>query len=107
MSIYHIRIQNSRNNYCNRKLHVHLFSSSSPLPLSEWYRKRSDCCMKRKSLLENFPRYIRNFKDNEKIPSRILDELHQIRFKKPTDKPKYYINLLHYAFLLRHTSTQF
>ena len=27
-------------------------------------------------------------------------------FEKPVDKPKYFVNLLNYTFLLRYTSTQ-
>ena len=40
------------------------------------------------------------------LPSDILNEIQEIRFKKPVDKPKYSVNLLRYALLLRYTSTQ-
>ena len=58
--------------------------------------------MKRKSLLENFPNYI----ETKNIPSEIFSELQEIRFKKPVDRPKYSVNLLRYAFLLRYSSAQ-
>ena len=57
-------------------------------------------------MLENFPNHIRNFQETENIPSDILNELQEIRFKNPVDRPKYSVNLLRYALLLRYTSTQ-
>ena len=65
--------------------------------MPEWFRKGSDCRLKRKSVLENFPNYIRNFQETKNIPSDILNELQEIRFKKPVDRPKYSVNLLRYA----------
>ena len=57
-------------------------------------------------MLEDFPNYIRNFQETKIIPSDILNELQEIRFKKPVDRPRYSVNLLCYALLLRYTSTQ-
>ena len=74
--------------------------------MPEWFGKGSDCHLKRKSMLENFPNHIRNFQETENIPSDILNELQEIRFKNPVDRPKYSVNLLRYALLLRYTSTQ-
>lgn len=62
--------------------------------------------MKRTTSLEIFLSPIRNFEENKIIPTDILDELYQIRIKKPIEKPKYSINLLHYALVLRYTSMQ-
>ena len=62
--------------------HVKLFLYSSPVPLPKWFRKGSDCCWKRKSMLENFPNYIKNFQETKNIPSDILNELQEIRFEK-------------------------
>ena len=76
---------------------VKLFLNSSPVPLPEWFRKGSDCCLKQKSVLENFENYIRNFQETRNIPSDILNELQEIRFKKPVDRPKYFVNLLCYV----------
>ena len=66
-----------------------LFSVVFPIPLPEWFRKGSDCCLRKKSVLENFPSYIRNFAEGKKLPDDILSELELIRYKKPADKPKY------------------
>ena len=74
--------------------------------MPEWFGKGSDCRLKRKSMLENFPNHIRNFQETENIPSDILNELQEIRFKNPVDRPKCSVNLLRYALLLRYTSTQ-
>ena len=41
--------------------YVKLFSNSSPIPLPEWFCKGSDCRLKPKYMLQNFPNYIRNF----------------------------------------------
>ena len=57
-------------------------------------------------MLENFPSYIRNFVEVKKLPDDILSELELIRYKKPVDKPKYSVNMLRYALLLRYTSVQ-
>ena len=69
--------------------HVKLFLNLSLVPLPEWFRKGTDCPLKRKSMLENFPNYMRNFQETKNIPSDILNELQEIRFKKPVDRPKY------------------
>ena len=71
-----------------------LFSVASPIPLSKWFPKGSDCCLKKKSMLENFA-------EVKKLPDNILSELELIRYKKPTDKPKYSVNMLRHAHLLR------
>ena len=57
-------------------------------------------------MLENFPNYIRNFQETKNIPSDMLNELQEISFKKPVDRPKYSVNLLRYALLLHYFSTQ-
>ena len=36
----------------------------------------------------------------------MLNELQEISFKKPVDRPKYSVNLLRYALLLPYFSTQ-
>ena len=52
--------QVSETNVADKMLHVKLFSVASPIPLPEWFRKGSECCLRKKSMLENFPSYIRN-----------------------------------------------
>ena len=57
----------------------------------------------RKSIIQNFPAYINNYgslnddvsTDPKKMPGEILEELNQIRFKKPYDGPEFSPNLLH------------
>ena len=95
----------------DKMLHVKPFSVASPIPLPEWFRKGSDCCLRKKSMLENIPSYIRllkltYFAEVKKLPDNILSELQLIRYKKPVDKPKYTVNMLRYALLLRFTSVQ-
>ena len=87
----------------DRMQHVKLFSVASPISLPEWFRKGSDCCLRKKSMLENFPSYIRNFVEVKKLPDDILSELELIWYKKPVDKPKYSVNMLRYALVLRYT----
>ena len=86
--------------------HVKLFLNLSPVPLPEWFRKRSDCRLKRKSILENFPNSIRNFQESKNIPSDILNELRETSFIKPVDRPKYSVNLLRFVTLY-HKLTNF
>ena len=74
--------------------------------MPEWFRKGSDYRLKRKSMLKNFPNYIRNFQETKHMSSDILNELQEIRFRKPVDRPKCSVNLLRDALLLRYTSTQ-
>ena len=90
----------------DKMLHIKLFSVASPIPLPEWFRKGSDCCLRKKSMPENLPSYIRNFVEVKKLPDDILSELELIRYKKTVDKPKYSVNMLRYALLLRYTSVQ-
>ena len=89
----------------DKMLRVELFSVASPC-LPESFRKGSDCCLRKKLMLENFPSYIRNFFEVKKLPDDTLSELELIRYKKPVDKSKYSANMLRYALLLRYTSAQ-
>ena len=90
----------------DKLLHVKLFKYSSPLPLPEFFRKRGNCLLKNKSVLENFPPYIRKYNAIKNIPEEILAELEEIRSKKPDGRPKFSANLLRYALLLYYTSSQ-
>ena len=83
-------------------LHVKLFFSGSPIPLPPLFVKGKDCRLTKKSYLENFPPYIRSFSDNR--ATNIMDELQQIRYKKPEDRPKFTSQLLQLALMLRDTS---
>ena len=90
----------------HKMLHVKLISIASPIPLPECFPKGSYCYLRKKPMLENFPTYIRNFVEVKKLSDYILSELELIRYKKPVDKPKYSVNMLRYALLLRYTSVQ-
>ena len=70
-------------------LHIKLFSVASPIPLPKWFRKESDCCLRKKVMLENFPSSIRNIAEMKNLPCHLLSELKLIRYKKSVDKPKY------------------
>ena len=58
------------------KMHVKLFKDSAPVPLPEWFRHGTNCTLKNKGTLENFPAYIRNYE--YPFPDDLLNELHQI-----------------------------
>ena len=58
------------------KLHIKLFKKSIPIPLPEWFRSGTNCILKNKSTLENFPAYIQNYaktESEENIPHDIMD----------------------------------
>ena len=58
-------------------------------------------------MLENFPSYIKNFKENKNIVTDIVHELHQTRFsKKLIYKLKFYVDIVLYAIPLRYTVIQ-
>ena len=83
-------------------LNVKLFWQAIPVPLPEWFRKGSDCRLKNKSTLDNFPSYIRSYA--EQNTKKLQDELLQIKFKKPENGPKYSPQMLQFALILRYTS---
>ena len=86
----HLKLQNA--------IHVKLFFKGCPVP--QWFRQGTDCRLTRKTMLENFPVYLRNYADNH---SSIFEELLQYRFTK---KPIYSANIIRYSLLLRYTSIQ-
>ena len=75
-----------------------LFFKDCPIPLPKWICQGTDSCQTRKSMLENFPVYLRTYANNK---SSIFDELLQYRFPK---KPIYSTNIIRYSLLLRYTS---
>ena len=97
------------------ELHLKLYKNSLPISLPKCFTTGGDCRAKRKSIIHNFPAYIKNFgspddevvsTDPKKMPGEILEELNQIRYKKPNEGPKFSTNLIRYALLLYHTSPQ-
>ena len=43
----------------DRDLHVKLFYKGSRLPLPQWFRHGRNCCLTRKSMMQNLPNYIK------------------------------------------------
>ena len=83
-------------------MHVKLFKDSAPVPLPGWFRHGTNCTLKSKGSLQNFPTYIKNYE--YPFPDDLLKELHQIRYYKPKGRPKYSTALLRFALQLRYTS---
>ena len=79
----------------DRDLHVKLFYKGSPLPLPQWFRHGRDCRLTRKSMMQNFPNYIKL--EGEQTFS-ILEEL---KFKK---KRIFSAIVIRYSLLLCYTS---
>ena len=50
------------------------------MPLSEWFTKGSNCRLKSKSMLDNFPSYLRSIAEQE--PNKLQDELQYIKYEK-------------------------
>ena len=82
------------------QLHVKRFFKGCPVPLRQWFGQGTDCRLTRKSMLENFPVYLRTYADNH---FSIFEKLLQYRFTK---KPIYSANIIRYSLLLRYTSIQ-
>jgi len=87
-------------------MHVKLFFKGVPVPLPHWFTNSCGCKLTKKSMLENFPAYIRSFSENKADEKSydIMDELSNIRFKKPDGAPKFSSKLLRFALILRYTS---
>lgn len=61
------------------EMHVKLFFKNSPLPLPLWFRHGRDCTLRRKSMLANFPGYI---KSQSSDCSEIFSELNEYKLMK-------------------------
>ena len=68
-------------------LNVKLFWKAIPVPLPQWFRKGSNCRLKSKSMLDNFPSYLQSVAEQE--PNKLQNELQYIKYKKPENGPKY------------------
>ena len=84
----------------DRDLHVKLFYKGSPLPLLQWFRHGKDCRLTRKSMMQNFPNYIKLVGEQT---FNILEELKELKFKK---KRIFSSNVIRYSLLLRYTPLQ-
>lgn len=90
-------------------LHVKLYSYGSPIPLPEWFIKgNTRCKVTLKSVLENFPPYIKCFSENKPekqvLSDNFVDEIINIRYKKPDHGPKYSKELIQLSLMIRYTS---
>ena len=83
-------------------LTVKLFWKAISVPLPDWFRKGCACRLKTQSMLHNFPAYIKNFVQEKS--TKLQDELHEIKYKKPEHGPKFSLDLLQFSLLLRYTS---
>ena len=73
------------------------------VPLLEWFRSGHRCKLTRFIMLKNFALYVKN-KGNEF--NGILEELNNIQFYPPKDRPKYSTALILFPLLLHYISCQ-
>ena len=88
----------------DKDLHVKLQYNGNPLPLPSWFVQGTNARLKQFSSLENFPSYMRGFKENDEYG--LIDELNERRHYKPKGRPPYSAKLIRYALLLRYSSLQ-
>ena len=86
------------------ELHVQLRYNDRPLPLPKWFVQGHNAKLTRRSMLENFPSYIKSTASEHPLP--ILDELQKRQFFKPKGRPPFSVEMIRYALLLRYTSAQ-
>ena len=79
----------------DKNLDVKLFYKGSPLPLPQWFRHGHNCCLSRKSMIENFPVY---FQSQAETCSSLFYELREYKLQK---RPVYSAKIIRYALLLR------
>ena len=87
----------------NEQLHVTLTYRGYHLPLPQWFRMGNNCTLHRKSMLVNFPPYM---KSRGSEMNTILHELNSSQFHKPQGRPQYSASMIRYALLIRFTSCQ-
>ena len=73
------------------ELHVSLSYCGFHVPLPEWFRKGHACKLTRRSMIENFPSYMRE-KGEEMNP--ILQEMNELQHYKKKGRPKYSANMI-------------
>ena len=78
----------------DRELHISLGYCGYHVPLPEWFRSIHNCLLTRKSMLENFPPYMRT-KGEEMNP--ILKEMNELQHYKKKGRPKYSANMIRYV----------
>ena len=75
-------------------LHVSLSYCGFHVPLPDWFRDVHNCRLTRRSMLENFPPYMRE-KGEEMNP--ILQEMNELQHYKKKGRPKYSANMIRYS----------
>ena len=91
------------------ELHVQLQYNSIKVPLPDWFVVGKEAKLNRKSMISNFPPYLKNIaeeRNSDEGSMSILDELEQRKHYKPKGRPPYSAALIRYALLLRYTSAQ-
>ena len=66
------------------------------VPLPDWFHAVHDCRLSKKSVLENFPPYIR-FRSEQMNP--ILKEINEMELYKAKDLPQFSSQMIRYVFL--------
>lgn len=80
-------------------LHVSLSYCGFHVPLPEWFRRGHACKLTRRSMLENFPSYMRE-KGEEMNP--ILQEMNELQHYKKKGRPKYSANMIRLETFFMH-----
>ena len=73
------------------ELHVSLSFCGFHVPLPEWFRKAHACKLTRRSMLENFPAYMR---EKGEVMNPILQEMNELQHYKRKGRPKYSANMI-------------
>ena len=87
----------------DESLHISLSYRGYHNPLPDWFRSVHNCKLTRRSMLENFPAYIRS-RGEEMNP--ILREMNEVQYYKGKGRPPYSSTMIRYAIVLRNTSCQ-
>ena len=77
----------------DKELHVKLFFNVCLVPLPQWFRQGTDCCLTRKSMLENFPVYLRTCADNYSSIFELLRVTSVQIYEKKTFKTEFVVTI--------------
>ena len=80
----------------DKHLHVSLSYYGFHVPLPDWFRAVHNCKLSKKSVLENFPPYIRS-RGEQMNP--ILKEINEMQLYKAKGRPQFSSQMIRYAFL--------
>lgn len=85
-------------------LHVSLSYCGFHVPLPSWFRSVHGCKLSRRSMLENFPPYIKS-KGKEMNP--ILQEINKMQHYKAKGRPQYSTEMIRYVCMTQKISLVF